>query len=148
MYSNAGQSIKKYVEIVCRICYALVGIGAGLILIVGFATSPTPVAGLISIIIAALVAALGFLSIWISGLMLYAYGEITDRLINIDVTLAKMNKPEDDAPSVVSPARPVPAPVPHCPNPTGPSWTCSCGRVHAPYVSTCPCGVNKRDLQE
>ena len=25
-------------------------------------------------------------------------------------------------------------------------WRCSCGKVHAAYVSSCVCGVNKRDI--
>lgn len=29
--------------------------------------------------------------------------------------------------------------------PVGDGWVCSCGRVNANYVSTCTCGVNKRD---
>lgn len=149
MYSNAGQSIKKYVEILCRICYALVGIGAGLIFIVGFATSPNPIVALIRIIIAALVGGLGFLSVWASGLMLYAYGEITDRLISIDDKLAHMKQPEDDTPAaVIAPIHPESAPIYHVPNFSGPTWTCSCGRINAHYVSSCPCGLNKRDVKK
>ena len=30
--------------------------------------------------------------------------------------------------------------------PSNNGWTCSCGRSHAGYVSSCPCGVNKRDI--
>ena len=29
--------------------------------------------------------------------------------------------------------------------PTG-NWVCSCGRTNANYVSSCSCGVNKRDI--
>ena len=29
----------------------------------------------------------------------------------------------------------------------GDGWVCSCGRVNANYVSTCTCGVNKRDIK-
>lgn len=31
-----------------------------------------------------------------------------------------------------------------CVTPNG--WRCSCGREHAAYVSSCPCGKNKRDV--
>ena len=38
------------------------------------------------------------------------------------------------------------------PNPSRPvmskNWTCTCGREHPSYVSTCTCGVNKRDVQQ
>ena len=29
-------------------------------------------------------------------------------------------------------------------NPNG--WTCSCGRTHAVYVSSCLCGIRKKDI--
>lgn len=25
-------------------------------------------------------------------------------------------------------------------------WECKCGRYHPSYISTCPCGINRRDL--
>ena len=29
---------------------------------------------------------------------------------------------------------------------SGGEWKCGCGRVHAPYVSSCTCGVNKSEI--
>lgn len=31
-------------------------------------------------------------------------------------------------------------------NPKPQTWTCSCGRQNAAYVSTCTCGINKNDI--
>ena len=45
-------------------------------------------------------------------------------------------KPADKAP--VKKATPVFTPPSN--------WTCTCGRVNASYVSTCNCGVNKREV--
>jgi hypothetical protein len=28
------------------------------------------------------------------------------------------------------------------------NWTCSCGRTHPPYVSSCVCGVSKKDIHK
>ena len=33
------------------------------------------------------------------------------------------------------------------PPPQG-SWVCTCGQVNANYVSSCSCGVNKRDIKK
>lgn len=32
-------------------------------------------------------------------------------------------------------------------NPKPQTWTCSCGRENAAYVSTCTCGINKHDIR-
>lgn len=34
------------------------------------------------------------------------------------------------------------APASQTPN----GWTCRCGRYHSSFVSTCPCGLNKREV--
>ena len=32
------------------------------------------------------------------------------------------------------------------PKATNGEWVCSCGRTNPNYVTTCPCGINKRDI--
>ena len=92
MYFDVGKSIKNVVSIVVKIGYALSIIGAFLIVIGGLLAGDFG-ALILSLIGAAISGGLGCLCTWLGGLWLYAYGEITDRLISID---EKMSNLEND----------------------------------------------------
>lgn len=164
MYENAGRSIKNVVSIVVLIGYAVSVLGAIAIFIIGLTTGSIGMAILYSIV-AIVVGVLGCLGAWLGGLWLYAYGEITDCLISIDAKMQKLPQSKEDTPAPVSVSHAngsavrttAPSPSVHTAVPS-PSvradvsmpggWTCSCGRVHAPYVTTCTCGINKREIQQ
>ena len=96
MYQNAGRSIKSVVSVLVTVGYTLSIIGALVIMIIG-AVNGEENAGIVvlSMIGAIIVGGLGCLSTWLSGLWLYAYGEITDRLISIDERLADLDESAD-----------------------------------------------------
>ena len=155
MYENAGRSIKNVASIVVLIGYAVSVLGAIAIFIIGLTTGSIGMAILYSIV-AVIVGVLGCLGTWLGGLWLYAYGEITDCLISIDAKMQELPQSKEDTPAPVSvshttgsavrTAAPSPSVRADVSMPGG--WTCSCGRVHAPYVTTCTCGNNKREIQQ
>lgn len=74
MYKNAGKSIKAYADVI-----ATIGIVLSVIYgIVIFAIMATTGAWLIGFLFGVLVSILGCVAAWVGGLLLYAYGEITE----------------------------------------------------------------------
>ena len=108
MYENAGKSIKGVVSIIVKIGYALSIISAVLVVILGL-TAGHFGALLLSLVVAAIVGGLGCLCAWLSGLWLYAYGEITDRLISIDEQLSNIKSVAGaDTPTATAPKQVTP----------------------------------------
>ena len=91
MYSNAGKSIKTNVSIMVTIGYIIFG-GVGTICLWAGLISN----GVSGVIVGILVGAVGCFFVWLSGLILYAYGEIVDRLISIDKKMSSFVKEEDE----------------------------------------------------
>ena len=140
MYQNAGRSIKSVVSIVVKIGYALSVIGGVGIVLLGLVSGDigTFIASLLGTVI---VAGLGCLSTWLSGLWLYAYGEITDRLISIDERLYHANLDGGAAAQPAAPATPV-APPPAAPTAAAPVAPVASAAPAAPksdvrYCSAC-----------
>ena len=94
MYPDVGKSIKSVVSIVVKIGYAVSVIGAFLLLVLAMSEGE-PEMFLLYAIVAAIVGALGCVGSWLGGLWLYAYGEITDRLISIDEKIKKLENKEE-----------------------------------------------------
>ena len=138
MYEFVGEKIKKMTVIIC-------GIGIVLSIIAGVLMMFT--GGFLTGIIIAVVGALGS---WISGFMLYGYGEIVDNLMEINYRLQHM---EANAPSR-STGDPAPVTNNNKPFYSGATpgaapaqgWRCTCGREHSAYESSCVCGMSKRDV--
>ena len=82
MYKNAGKSIKTLVNILVAVGIAicmLVALLAVVVIAAGMGVSgETPVAVVLSVIGIIIVCALVAFFIWLSGLTLYAYGEIAE----------------------------------------------------------------------
>ncbi|MBE6942240.1 MAG: hypothetical protein E7455_08170 [Ruminococcaceae bacterium] len=167
MYPDCGKSIKKLVSIVVKIGYAVSILWAVIILIAGIAADNVGVF-VLTLFLAGVVGALGCFASWCSGLWLYAYGEITDRIINIDEKMTAENLPEEKKPLFATPVSQrgcycetcgaknaagarycvaCSAELDGVKVPAG-GWKCTCGRVNASYVSTCACGVNRREIQK
>ena len=149
MYSNAGKSIKSYVSV-------MVAIGYVISIILGFAIlgfgAEYESAGIV--ILGIVVSVVGCVIAWLSGLMLYAYGEIADRLISIDEKISSNNLTVEESALNTTPETQGDFQSKNCDrkketgNIPADSWKCTCGRVNASYVSTCPCGINRREIQK
>lgn len=88
MYKNVARSIKSLVKIVTAVqCvfYILLGI-------VSMVTTMAAGKILLGLVMLVLVSGLGCFVAWLSGLLLYAFGEITDRLVRIDRKLSESLK--------------------------------------------------------
>ncbi|MBE6917110.1 MAG: hypothetical protein E7470_04295 [Ruminococcaceae bacterium] len=128
MYEWVGTKIKSLTKIICGIGIAVSVIG-GVVLIftANFLT------GII-------VAVVGALSSWISGFMLYGYGEIVDNLMEMNYRLQHMDVGASGKDSFYVYAQDgVYTETPEN------GWRCACGRVHLAYESSCVCGKSKRD---
>ena len=125
MYSNAGKSIKgcvKTIVTISMIAYVVVGIAIGI-----FVNRITGESGWL---IGMLVVGVGCFLAWLSGLTLYAYGDMADRLKRID---EKLNGPDkSDGGSVEVPTEEN-------------GWTCAaCYHVNFKNHTHCTkCGVTK-----
>lgn len=155
MYNDVGKTIKNLVSIVVMIGYALSILGAIVLAVIGFGYGFEHFGlMLLFLFIAAIVGVLGCFASWAGGLWLYAYGEIADRLISIDNRVEQIENhlSEDIVTSVTASAAPTRspfAPTPVTAKPAGAgAWKCSCGRENASYMSTCACGINKREIKK
>lgn len=83
MFDNIGEKIKKYVK-----SFACVGMTASIIIGVVCCIF----GGSVGIIAGILVGVLGFLGSWVGAWMMYGYGEMVQRLINIDRKLSSVQK--------------------------------------------------------
>ena len=91
MYTNAGKSIKTYVSTMVTIGYIIFG-GVGTICLwTGIISN-----GVLEAFVGILVGAVGCFFVWLSGLMLYAYGELVDRMISIDKKMSSFVKEGDE----------------------------------------------------
>ena len=164
MYPDVGKSIKSVVSIVVKIGYAVSVIGAFLLLVLAMSEGE-PEMFLLYAIVAAIVGALGCVGSWLGGLWLYAYGEITDRLISIDEKM-KPAQPKKSALdnnsqggcSCKSCGAQNNAGARYCsacgtamtnmnvPKTGIGPWKCTCGFVNDSSTLTCHCGVNRLDI--
>ncbi len=106
-----------------------------------------------------LIMVLGSVFSWAGSFVLYGFGQLVD---NSDIIAGRMGSAPNQWPAqppvqnndippvqnsyapLVQPSYQVPVQKPAV-VPAG-GWRCTCGRVHANYVSSCSCGVNKRDI--
>ncbi len=89
-----------------------------------------------------LVAVLGSLAVWLSGLVTATIAEIG---VNLKIVVAKLSlqTTSDDTSKLKSALQNAGKPSNQ---PVAGGWTCTCGRNNAGYVSTCPCGTNRREI--
>ena len=85
MYSKVGKIIKKYTAVIVAIQITLVILAAIVIFIAGFQAEG--VSAVLYILVAVLVGVLGSFAVWFTGAFIYAYGEIADKIVNIDKQL-------------------------------------------------------------
>ena len=76
MFNNIGEKIKKYVK-----CFACFGMVASIVIGIICCVTGAFLAGI-------LVGVLGFIGSWVGAWMMYGYGEMVQRLINIDRKLS------------------------------------------------------------
>lgn len=80
MYSNAGKSIKSYVKVVVSIAICIcILLG---ILVIAITED------FLGVLLGLLIAGVGSFMAWLSGLVLYAFGDIAERVANIDEKLS------------------------------------------------------------
>lgn len=148
LYSDIGQKMKNWAKGIFVVETILTILGA----IITFFIEPE------MFFLCVLMVVIGPLLAWISTWMLYGFGEIIDRLSSIDdkTTLSRPTAPPQNTYSAQNTYRAAnpfygynqpSAPTSAAPNqpPYAHGWTCSCGRNHAPYESSCVCGKSRRD---
>ena len=86
MFDNIGEKIKKYVK-------AFASVGMVLSIIIGIVCCIF--GGPIGIAVGIAVGVLGFIGSWVGAWMMYGYGEMVQRLINIDRKLGSNQKQDD-----------------------------------------------------
>ena len=87
MYKNAGREIKDWVQIFVVIA-TLPSLLLGILFMIALAQQDALIFG---IMIAVIVTAIGYWIARFSGLIVYAYGEIADRILQIDERLASQS---------------------------------------------------------
>ena len=147
LYENIGKKIKKLAQVLF-VVYAIVCILAGFILIV----NELALYGIVTIVVGTIVP-------WISSWFLYAFGELVEKTVKneentkeiLKLMQAKESKqPQPEAISMQRSAQGsarVTASAATQPT-SADGWTCSCGRTHAGYVSSCVCGVTKWEIKQ
>lgn len=143
MFTEIGKKIKNWARAIFVI-EAICAIIAGLVM--AFSDSDMILYGLLT-------AVAGFFVAWVSTWLLYGFGELVDKVCDIEVHLASMKKTQNAAPAAnnaapaattaYAPVRSQAAVRSTAPVPNG--WTCTCGRNHPSYETSCICGVTKRD---
>ena len=147
MYENAGGILKNAGSTI-RVsgCIASGVLAFGLFILSSHLDST--VLEVTTVVSAIIIFVIGCLISWFSGLLLYAFGEVVDRLGSIDVNVRHLSSNNASAPAPVSvnpTTRSVVESAPRTSAPTPSNWTCPCGRVNAAYVGTYTCGKSKRD---
>ncbi|MBQ9929621.1 MAG: hypothetical protein IJO72_02440 [Oscillospiraceae bacterium] len=147
-FDEIGGKIKGVAKWLCWIGILLTWIGAGIAFVICLFMEGMFLVALLVPVIAALYSGL----IWIGSWMMYAFGEVVETICSIflDVDSLKellQNKGKDTPAPVVeggkiSNHRQTRVPV------TAGGWTCSCGRRHMPYETSCVCGKVKADGQK
>ena len=141
MFNEVGKEIKRMAEkhvISAVIPFVIIAIAV-------FALLASKGYALVGLIAAIIIILIKYLNARKKVILLYGYGELIDRVCSIDDHLS------GSTPSLISTVNPQlstkdPANTTHISSGSG--WTCSCGRKNANYVSTCSCGINKRDLSK
>lgn len=118
MYSNVGSKIKSLVKII-------VGVGMAASVLVGIVIWVTAEAFLLGL----LIAGLGCFASWLSGLVMYAYGEMADCLQDIRDHLLEKDQ-EEEINEKIDPEN---------------IWKCyHCGRENVRTMKYCTkCGTNR-----
>ena len=141
MYENAGKSIKNLVK-------TIVTISMIMWIVIGIVVMAT---GDIGVILGILVAVVGCFMSWLSGLILYAYGEMADNLKSIKEAIAGKEGTHAPAkPVVQSGSYAQNTAVIKEPKPKLPKWKCySCGEENEGAISYCiACNVSRRWSEE
>ena len=122
MFDNIGGKIQALAQIICWIGIIISAI-VGLCVI-----GDSVLLGLIIIVI-------GFLSSWIGSFVMFGYGELIEATSETrDMTYELLHRKENNGASACNAStNAVPAG----------GWRCNCGRVNAPYTSTCVCGKSR-----
>ena len=126
MYEEIGKKIKWLAKV-------LFAVGAVLSVIIAVNMASSVDENQVALVF--IVVFIGFVISWISTWLLYGYGEIIDKLCDIEEnTRNPIVRVEQEPQSKKSDAQ-------------AKSWTCACGRVNPNYVSSCFCGANKTDIK-
>ena len=94
LFDNVGKEIKEVAEIIARrimVRYALIGL---IVAIVGIALASAegyPLVGIISVVVAIIIVVYGYNKSHLEVMLLYAQGELADRIISIDNKLKGKN---------------------------------------------------------
>lgn len=154
LFSNVGRDIKVIAKVIANWILGLHILLGIVFIICGCALlSEGLTIGLVGFLIAVGLFISGYHTSKLAVMLLYAYGEITDRLISIDskvsdnpksaksdkilnrVEAAERRSDVSDQLAAQEAAK-------------ASSWTCVCGRSHPLYVSTCVCGVTKAETKK
>ncbi len=143
-YGNIGGKIKGW-AITIFIFGAIACIISGLVLIGNDAI----LVGILTIII-------GTLAAWVSSWLLYAFGELVEKTVMNEENTREILKflkkdaeaPEQPKPVTIQSGARVSAPSVSSNKDIPGGWTCTCGRKHADYDSSCVCGVTKWEAKQ
>ncbi len=95
LFDNVGKELKSFATVIANIILGTFIVLGGIVLIIGFSIGDA--AGFIGLLIAICLFVFGYVYSRLKVMLLYAYGEIADRLISIDTKMpecVKHNKPE------------------------------------------------------
>lgn len=131
MYENPGQKLKAAITVSTAIAMMLICLGGLMLMIQG------------ALIAGILVAAIGCLVVWLSGLLTATIADIainTEEIAYNTRTLLNENRASKQNANVNQGVN-----VPNQ-QPQNGQWRCSsCGKINPSYMSTCYCGNNKRN---
>ena len=140
-YDNVGESMKRLAR-----AYAILNFVLFVIIAVGLLIASRGAFLLFAII----VLAIGYFISWLSGLMLFAFGELVSSSDDQVALLSALNHAMQSQGAIwkrtANTLGGTAEQAAHI-NEDG-SWVCTCGETNAKYVSTCACGKNKRDIQQ
>ncbi len=144
-FKNVGKEIKAYAEVIGYILFCSFCILAFAVLVCSIIAFNNDEVGLgfLLLLVCGVIAALGYLAARLTIMFTYGYGELIENSSIIVDSLKNNNHPNQDLVSDSS-VKQVQNPVES--GKQSPVWQCSCGRRNGNYVTTCPCGLRKRDV--
>lgn len=143
-YQNVGRDIKTIAVITAAItfiCTLIMAIGLYVVMIINLGL----LGFILGLFVFFIIVGIGFLTARLSSIVLYAFGELVELTAENNDYLRRIS---DSTNKVAENEAPTPKKAPKASNGktvnhADGSWTCSCGRKNAPYVTSCACGKSR-----